>query len=111
MKNNTNKYLTIGVIAILVAWGLNKWIKSKPKPINSIDYAGLNMDTMLSKGSTGDEVAELQRILVNQYGASLGFTGADKDGVDGQFGSMTEKALFDAKGVKEISLKQLITNK
>jgi hypothetical protein len=53
----------------------------------------------------------LQRILVNQYGASLGFTGADKDGVDGQFGSMTEKALFDAKGVKEISLKQLITNK
>lgn len=109
MKNNTNKYLTIGVVAILVAWGLNKWIKSKPKPINSVDYAGLNMDMMLSKGSTGDEVAELQRILVNQYGASLGFTGADKDGVDGQFGSMTEKALFDAKGVKEISLKQLIT--
>jgi len=111
MKNNTNKYLTIGVVAILVAWGLNKWIKSKPKPVNSEDYAGLNMDLMLSKGSTGDEVAELQRILVNQYGADLGFSGADKDGVDGQFGSLTEKALFNAKGVKEISLKQLLTNK
>jgi hypothetical protein len=111
MKNNTNKYLTIGVVAIAVAWGLNKWIKSMPKPINSVDYGNLNIDTVLSKGSTGDEVAELQRILVNQYGASLGFTGADKDGVDGQFGSMTETALFDAKGVKEISLKQLITNK
>jgi hypothetical protein len=111
MKNNTNKYLTIGVVAIAVAYGLNKWIKSMPKSINSVDYGGLNIDMALSKGSTGDEVAELQRILVNQYGASLGFTGADKDGVDGQFGSMTEKALFDAKGVKEISLKQLITNK
>ena len=57
------------------------------------------------------EVAELQRILVNQYGADLGFTGAEKDGIDGDFGSLTEKALLKAKGVKQISLKQIITKK
>jgi hypothetical protein len=57
------------------------------------------------------EVAELQRILANQYGADLGFTGAEKNGIDGDFGSMTEKALLKAKGVKEISLKQIITKK
>lgn len=111
MKDNTNKYLIIGAVAVVVIFALNKWIKSMPKPINSEDFAGLNMDTVLSKGSTGDEVSELQRILVNQYGADLGYTGGNKDGVDGQFGSLTEKALLDAKGVKEISLKQLLTKK
>jgi hypothetical protein len=35
----------------------------------------------------------------------------ERDGIDGEFGSLTEKALFDAKGVKKISLKQLITSK
>jgi hypothetical protein len=90
---------------------LNKWIKSIPKPINSDAYAGLELDKVLSKGSTGDEVFELQKILVNQYGASLGFTGFDKDGIDGEFGGLTEKALSDAKGVKQITLRQIITSK
>ena len=111
MKDNTNKYLIIGAVAVVVAWGINKWLKSMPKPINSDAYAGLDMNTVLSKGSTGDEVSELQRILVNQYGADLGYTGGNKDGVDGQFGSLTEKALLDAKGVKQISLKQILTSK
>ena len=82
-----------------------------PKAINSDAYAGLNMNVVLSKGSTGDEVSELQRVLINQYDADLGYSGGNKDGIDGEFGSMTEKALLDAKGVKEISLKQLLTNK
>ena len=111
MKDNTNKYLIIGAVAVVVAWGINKWLKSMPKPINSDAYAGLNMDMVLSKGSTGDEVAELQKILINQYGADLGYSGGNKDGVDSQFGTMTENALLQAIGVKQISLKQILTNK
>lgn len=111
MKDNTNKYLIIATVAVVAIYGLSKYLKSVPKPLDSDAYAGLNLDMPLSKGSTGDEVAELQRILVNQYNADLGYTGVNQDGVDGQFGSLTEKALVNAKGVKEISLKQLITKK
>jgi hypothetical protein len=111
MNPSSKKYLIIGGIALAVAWGINKYLKGLPKPINSDAYAGLNLDMVLSKGSKGSEVAELQRILVNQYGADLGFTGAEKDGIDGEFGAMTEKALLDAKNVKQISLKKIITNK
>jgi hypothetical protein len=82
-----------------------------PQAINPDAYAGLDLNTVLSKGSTGDEVIELQKVLVNQYGADLGFSGANKDGVDGEFGAMTEKALVNAKGVKEISLKEFLKNK
>lgn len=111
MKDNTNKYLIIGAVAVVVVWGINKWLKSMPQAINSDAYAGLDLNTVLSKGSTGDEVFELQKVLVNQYGEDLGYTGAGKDGIDGQFGSATEKALLYAKGVKEISLKELLKNK
>ena len=111
MKNNPNKYLIIGLVAIVVVYAIDKYLKSKPKPINSDAYSDLDLNAILSKGSTGDEVSELQRILINQYGADLGYTGGNKDGVDGQFGSLTEKALLDAKGVKEISLKQILTSK
>lgn len=111
MKDNTNKYLIIGAVAVVVIFAIDKYLKSRPKPISSDAYAGLNLDMVLSKGSTGDEVAELQKILINQYGADLGYSGADKDGVDSQFGTMTENALLKAKGVKQISLKQILTNK
>jgi hypothetical protein len=111
MKDKLEKYLLIGVGVIVVVVVIDKLLKRFTKPAISEDFSGLNMDLMLSKGSSGDEVSELQRILVNQYGATLGFTGGDKDGIDGDFGSMTEKALLDAKGVKEISLRQLLINK
>jgi hypothetical protein len=111
MKEQSKKYWIIGGIALVVVIALNKWIKSIPKPINSDAYADLNLDSVLSKGSTGDEVSELQRILINQYGADLGYSGVDRSGIDGEFGSMTEKALFDAKGVKQITLRQIITSK
>lgn len=111
MKEESKKYWIIGGIALVVVIALNKWLKSIPKPINSDAYAGLNLDSVLSKGSTGDEVAQLQTILVDTYGADLGFTGGEKDGIDGEFGAMTEKALFDAKGVKQITLRQIITSK
>jgi hypothetical protein len=111
MNKDTKKYLIIGTVALVVIYGINKWLKKMPTAINADAYAGLNMTKVLSKGSKGDEVSELQRILINEYNADLGYSGANKDGIDGEFGAMTEKALLDAKGVKQISLKQLLTNK
>ena len=109
MKDKLGKYLLVGVGVVVAVVVIDKLIKRVSKPAIPEGYSDLNMDMILSKGSTGDEVAELQRILFDNYGANLGLTGVDKNGVDGQFGSLTEKALFDNLGVKEISLKQLIT--
>ena len=111
MKDKLEKYLLIGVGVVVAVVVIDKLMKRFTVPAIPEGYSKLNMDMVLSKGSTGDEVAELQRILVNQYGANLGFTGGDKDGIDGDFGFMTEKALFDNLKVKEISLKQLLTKK
>jgi hypothetical protein len=111
MLKNKNTLIIAGVIVLVGGFAISKWLKRMPKPINSDAYSDLDLDMVLSKGSNGMEVAELQRILVNQYGADLGFTGAEKDGIDGDFGSLTEKALLKAKGVKQISLKQIITKK
>jgi hypothetical protein len=111
MKDKLGKYLLIGVVAVVAVVVIDKLIKKFTKPAIPEDITGLNMDIVLSKGSTGDEVAQLQRILVDKYSSNLGFTGTDKDGIDGEFGSMTEKALFDAVGVKEITLKEFLTKK
>jgi hypothetical protein len=45
--------------------------------------------------------------LKDDFGKYLGETGVDNDGVDGDFGSLTETALFEAKGVKSITLNKL----
>jgi hypothetical protein len=111
MKDNTNKYLIMGLVAIAVVYAIDKYLKSRPKPIDSDSYSDLDLNTILSKGSKGAEVSELQRILVDQYGADLGYSGVEKNGIDGDFGSMTEKALLEAKGVKSISLKEILTKK
>lgn len=111
MNPITKKYLIIGGVALLIIVAINKWLKSMPTSINADAYAGLDLNTVLSKGSTGDEVSTLQKLLIDKYNADLGFSGANKDGVDGEFGGMTEKALLEAKNVKEISLKEFLKNK
>jgi len=111
MLKNKNTLLIAGVVVLIGGFAISKWLKSMPKPINSDAFEGLNLDMVLSKGSNGSEVSELQRILLNQYGADLGFTGVEKDGVDGDFGTMTENALLKVKGVKQISLKEFLNNK
>ena len=111
MKDKLEKYLLIGVGVIIAVVVINKLMKRFTKPAIPENFNELNMDLVLSKGSTGDEVAELQRILIDKYGANLGSFGVEKDGVDGQFGSLTEKALLENLQVKEISLKQLLTKK
>lgn len=111
MKDKLEKYLLIGVGVVVAVVIINKLMKKFTKPAIAEGFSDLNMDLVLAKGSYGNEVFELQRILVDKYDASLGLTGANDDGVDGEFGSLTEKALFDNLKVKEISLKQLLTNK
>lgn len=61
--------------------------------------AGENQDTaytlgsrLLKKGSQGEDVRELQRILL-ELGYALGSYGESGDGVDGRFGAATEKAV------------------
>ena len=111
MLKNKNTLIIAGVVLLVGGFAINRWLKSMPKPINSDAFEGLDLDMVLSKGSNSSEVSELQRILVNQYNAELGFTGRDKDGIDGDFGTMTEKALLKVKGVKQISLKEFLNNK
>ena len=60
---------------------------------------------------TNTKVSQIQTYLLGTKKYDLGKSGPNKDGVDGEFGAMTEKALLDAKGVKQISLKQILTSK
>lgn len=67
------------------------------------DPESLDSDKVLKRGIRGGEVAELQRRLKGD-GAELGDYGPAKDGIDGVFGTTTEKALMSVKGVSSISL-------
>lgn len=48
----------------------------------------------LKRGSKGENVKKLQRFLVAE-GYNIGDFGINKDGVDGDFGSLTEKAVLE----------------
>lgn len=67
----------------------------------------LDMNLVLKQGSEGDEVAEMQRILIEKYGQDLGTFGDNEDGIDGVFGTVTLAGLLKAKQVSEIALKDL----
>jgi hypothetical protein len=112
MKLNNKQlstYAIVGVVAFVLIYGASKWLKSLKQP--SLDNNGqevfLDRELVLSNGMQQPEVAEMQRVLLTKYKANLGTFGDDKDGVDGIFGTMTENALFKAKGVKTIALKDL----
>lgn len=49
----------------------------------------------LQRGSEGPAVIALQHLLRHRHGYSLGATGVNSDGVDGDFGGQTERALFE----------------
>jgi hypothetical protein len=102
------KYLIIGGAVVLGIYVINKWLHSLPKPEDKIQATPeFDRDLVLSKGAKGAEVSELQRVLLKDYSANLGDTGVNKDGIDGDFGILTEVALKKAKGVTEIALKNL----
>jgi hypothetical protein len=109
LDSKQKKYLLIGGAVVLGIYLISKWLKSMPKTQNPDLQATpeLDREIVLSKGSKGAEVSELQRFLIKDFNANLGTSGADGNGVDGDFGQMTEDALFKAKKVKKIALKDL----
>lgn len=102
------KYLIIGGVILLSIYAINKWLKSLPKALPAdLQSSKLDKTKVLMKGSKGAEVVELQRLLVKDYNADLGDSGINKDGIDGDFGTMTESALVKAKGVNDITLNEI----
>lgn len=106
MDAKTKKYLIVGGAIVLIAYGYRTLMRKLNKPTEE-QMAMLDKDMVLEKGSQGSEVAELQRRLKEDFGKYLGETGIDKNGIDGDFGTLTETALLEAKGVKKITLNQL----
>lgn len=106
MNATTKKYLTIGAVIVLGAYLVKYAIKFYKKP-SAEQESMFDKTLVLEKGSTGSEVAELQRILKYDFGKSIGNTGIDNDGVDGDFGALTETALMEVKGVKKITLNEM----
>ena len=105
---HTSTYFYVGLLILGLGLGINAWLKSMKKPV--IEEQPENfIDTSLplKKGMQEPEVEELQKILKTKYNANLGSYGDNKDGIDGIFGTITENALFKAKGVKTIALKDL----
>ena len=92
-------WVAVGIFA------LGLWYLSKNKR-PQIEESTLDLDLKLAKGSKGAEVMELQRLLLEEHNSFLGETGENHDGVDGDFGSLTEQALKNFKGVTSISLNQ-----
>jgi len=103
------KYLLIGGAVVLGVYLISKWLHSLPKsqPEDMQNPVALDKEKVLKKGSQGAEVSELQRILKKDFNADLGKTGVNKDGIDGDFGLLTEVALMKAKNVTEIALKDI----
>lgn len=64
----------------------------------------INRNKLLKKGVKGLEVRELQKKLKDNPSVNLGNTGTGKNGIDGDFGVLTEKALMLVKGIKQITL-------
>jgi peptidoglycan hydrolase-like protein with peptidoglycan-binding domain len=103
----TTKKILIGVGGFLVAVYLYSLLNKKLRKPSQEQLSLLDENLLLKKGSRGAEVVELQRILKDEMGYNLGTFGTEGDGIDGDFGTMTENALFKAKGVKEITLKEI----
>jgi hypothetical protein len=108
--NKTTKNILIGVGVLVGLYLANRLYKRLSKP-SAEQLSLLDENLILAKGSKGAEVFELQRILKDELGYYLGTFGADGDGIDGDFGTMTEKALFQAKGVNKITLKDFKNDK
>jgi hypothetical protein len=102
------KFLLIGGVIVVGVIIISKWLHSLPKPLPAdLQSDSLDRTKLLYKGSQGAEVSELQKILKKDYNAELGNTGINQDGIDGDFGLITQVALKKAKGVEEITLNDL----
>jgi hypothetical protein len=109
--NKTTRNILFGVGGLFLGIYLYGKLSKKLRKPSQEALSMLNMDLLLEKGSKGAEVSELQRILKDDLGYDLGSSGAEGDGIDGDFGSITENALFQAKGVRKTTLKQMYDDK
>jgi len=101
--NKTVLYTVLGVATALGGYFLYKRIK---RPVEFIGDVDINENTNtdpkpkpsqssklpLKKGSKGEEVKQLQRFLIAE-GYDIGMFGVNRDGVDGDFGNLTLKAV------------------
>ncbi len=108
--NKTTKNIVIGIGVLAGLFLVSRIFQRLRKP-SAEQLSLLDENLLLQKGSKGAEVVELQRILKDELGYDLGNTGVENDGIDGVFGSITEKVLFQAKGVKQITLKDFKNDK
>lgn len=108
LDSKQKKFLLIGGSVVLAVYLISKWLHNRPKPLPiELESDTLDKTKVLKRGSQGLEVSELQRILKKDYNAKLGETGENKDGIDGDFGILTEVALKQVKGVSETTLNDL----
>ena len=119
-KNNTPKIIA-GIVAIVGVYFIYKYIRDtrKPKKDKKDDTKDDGTSTIptsiypIKKGSKGNKVKELQKLLLQIDPTSL-----PKYGADGDFGSETEAALDKILGKKSIDsaddlikLKQILQRK
>lgn len=98
-QQKINWGLAIGAVIALFYLTKNK----NPK----IDSSALNTDLLLSQGSQGAEVLELQKLLKEKDSSiDLGSSGENHDGIDGYFGTLTLNALKKITGLTSIKLNQ-----
>jgi peptidoglycan hydrolase-like protein with peptidoglycan-binding domain len=90
----------LGIAAVIALYYLSQ--NKNPQ----IDTSALDNDLVLTLGSSGAEVAQLQTLLKQKYNANLGDYGENHDGIDGDFGTLTEIALRKYKGVGSTTLNQ-----
>ena len=108
LDTKQKKFLLIGGAVVLGVYLISKWLHNLPKPLPAdLQSDSLDRTKLLYKGSQGAEVSELQKVLKKDYNAELGTSGVNQDGIDGDFGLLTQVALKKAKGVLEITLNDL----
>lgn len=85
-----NIFLAVLAVAVVGVLLYKKFSKTNKSAENIDDTNYLDKNLILKKGSRGEEVRELQKLL--------------KVAADGIFGPITETALLKQRGVKQISL-------
>ena len=95
LDSTPKKLIVAGALVVVGYLMIAKYLKSLPKPVNPDLPAEPKNDLKLSKGMRGLEVGLLQKKLGGLV-------------VDGIFGEKTEKRLVEVKGVKEITLNDLV---
>ena len=80
------------VLAAGLAFGTVALTASPASAAYACGYYSGNAETV--KGDSGNQVREIQCLLVGIFGKNLGTSGPSHDGVDGEFGTKTYNAVL-----------------